>query len=397
MSPRTERSIGYRAAIRNPVAARLLFAQLISEAGDFIGLAALVLLSYSTSKSALGPALVFASRSLPTLAIAGLLGRWLDRPPRRVALVAAHLGGAVAISICAIAPSTATAIVSSALLGAARAAFRSIQAAVIAESVPADLRLPLFGAAAVINQVDQAVGILTGAAVTLAVGVRTSLLIDLATFLVAAVILVGVPSAPRIDRPERPGALEGVRIIARHPVLRWLTVLVLASTFSSSLPEALAPALVGRQWLPVVLAASSAGGAIFTFGIARTPFLRRVVNQVWVTVLLAAALCLTGVAVLLHGPDWVYALGNAAVGAGLGWLIGAQTTVAVVTPPERMSQVEATIVAALITSGGAGVLLLGLLANAVSPAVAYLSGGAVVTAAVLVSAPRLRAAEAPGR
>ena len=397
VSPRTERAIGYRAAIRHPVAARLLFAQLISEAGDFIGLAALVLLSYSSSRSALGPALVFASRSLPALAMAGLLGRWLDRPPRRVALIAAHLGGAVAIGICALAPNTGTAILSSALLGATRAAFRSIQAAVIAESVPADFRLPLFGAAAVINQVDQAVGILTGAAVTLTIGVRTSLLIDLASFLVAAAVLVGVPPAPRIDRPEQPGPLEGVRIVARHPVLRWLSVLVLASTFSSSLPEALAPAFVDRQWLPAALAASSAGGAIFTFGIARTSILRRVVNQVWVTVLLAVALWLTGIAVLLHAPDWVYVLGNAAVGAGLGWLIGAQATVAALTRPERMSQVEATLVAGLITSGGAGVLLLGLLANAVSPAAAYLAGGVLLTVAVLVSAPRLGTVEAAGR
>lgn len=388
------RGTGYRAAAGHPVAARLLTAQLVSEAGDFVGLAALLLLAFEATQSALGPALVLASRSLPALAVAGLLGRWLDRTPRRATLVATHLAGAVAIAICAVSPGTVTAVLSATLLGVTRSAFRSVQAAVIVESVPAGLRLALFGAAGVINQTAQFFGVLVGAAVTLTVGVRVSLLADVASFLVAAAILAGMPTAPSSPRPLRPAPLDGVRIIYRHPVLRWLTLLVLASAFSGSLPEGLAPAIATEAWLPAAMAASSAGGAAFTFWVARRAYLRRVANQMTVAGSMAAALVLTGIAVSLDAPDWLYVLGNVAVGAALGWLVGAQTTIAAVTPEGRMGQVEATIVAGLISSSGAGVLVLGFVASAVDPSVAYLIGGAVLLAALAVSAPRLRTADA---
>jgi hypothetical protein len=136
------------------------------------------------------------------------------------------------------------------------------------------------------------------------------------------------------------------------------------------------------------MAASSAGGALFTLGIARTSFLRRVSNQIRVAVVLTMALGSAGLIVLAEGPDWLYLLGNAAVGAGLGWLVGAQATVAVLAPANRMGQVEATLVAGLVSAGGAGVLLLGALADAVSPGAAYLAGGLVLAVALTVASRR---------
>jgi MFS family permease len=384
---------GYRATLRQPVAVRLLSAQLVSEAGDFVGLAALVLLSYHASGTALGPALVLASRALPALGVATLLGRWLDRPPRRTVLIAAHLTGAVAIGICAAAPGTATAAVAAALLGATRAAYKSVQAAAIAESVPGDLRLALFGLSGTINMVDQVVGVFTGAVLTLSMGARTSLLIDLASFLIAATILTGLPTGEQIERPRRPGPLDGLRIIARDPVLGRLSVLVLATAFVSSLSEALPPAYVSRAWLPFVLAAAPAGGGVFIFSLARTGFLRRVRNQARVAAALAAALLLTALAVAVHAPSLLFALANASIGACFGWLTGAQATFATRAPRESLGQIEATLVAGIATAGGAGVLLCGALATATTPALGYAAPGVLLTVVLAVVTPRLLRAE----
>ncbi|WP_189078313.1 MFS transporter [Mangrovihabitans endophyticus] len=375
--------------MRHPVAARLLTAQLVSELGSFVGLAALILLAFDATHSSFGPALVLASRSLPALFVAGVLGRWLGRPPRRTSLMVANLTGAAAVAVCAIAPSTGTAVVSAALLGATRAAFRSVQAAMIAESIPSDLRLPLLGAAGVINQTAQWLGILVGAVVTLTIGVRTSLLLDIVSYLVAAAVLATIAVSPRQAGRVRSKPLDGVRLVASHPVLRPLAALVLASAFSGSLAEALAPAVADAGWVPPSMAAASAGGAVFTLVVSRTDFLRTVANQVRTVMALGASLAATGLLVMAHGPDWLYVLGNASVGAALGWVVGAQATVIDVTPVDRVGHVEATLVAGLITAGGTGVLLLGSIARLAGPGAAYVTGAVVLTATLMTAGRRL--------
>ena len=77
----------YGPVLEHPVAKRLLTVQAISEAGDFVGLSALLVLSYTRTGSVLGPAGVYAARTLPSLAVGTVFSGWLDRPPRRAALV----------------------------------------------------------------------------------------------------------------------------------------------------------------------------------------------------------------------------------------------------------------------------------------------------------------------
>ncbi len=186
---------GLAVVIGHPVAVRLLGAKLISEVGDFVGLAALVLLGYHATGSAIGPALVLAARSLPAVAVAALAGHQLDRPPRRTALIALAWAGAAVVGVPAVAPNAATAILAASPLGALRTASRSIEAAMIAESVDPAVRLPLFGLALAVNQAAQVLGVVTGAAVTLAVGARPALVADVASFLVASAVLAQLPVA----------------------------------------------------------------------------------------------------------------------------------------------------------------------------------------------------------
>ncbi|MEU7845677.1 hypothetical protein AB0B39_32465 [Micromonospora sp. NPDC049114] len=385
---------GYRALFRHPVASRLVIARGISELGDFIGLAALLLLAYDQTNSVLGPAAVYAARTLPALLVATVFSGWLDVPARRTLLVWLSVAGAALIAVPAVVPQPVPAIVAAGLLGAVRAAYASVNVAVAAEAVDAPLRLPLFGLSAFANQSGQVVGLLAGASLTVALGSRVALLVDLASFLIAAVVLAGLPKRPHRVRGRRPPATAGIRIIAGHPVLRGVALLTLATVLSGALPETLAPDLAAGAWRPAVLAASALGGAVFVLVVGRSGWLGRLAGQVAVAAMLAGALLLTGVLVAVDAPLWALTVGNALIGAGGGWLIGAQATFARMAPPERMGQVEATIVAANIVTSGIGIFLLGSVAAVLSPAASYLTAGVVLLAVVLLTRPdRLPAPE----
>ncbi|QLQ37920.1 hypothetical protein [Micromonospora robiginosa] len=376
---------GYRALFRHPVAARLLIARGVSELGDFIGLAALLLLAYDQTNSVLGPAAVYAARMLPALLVATVFSGWLDVPSRRAMLVALSLAGAALIAVPVAVPRPLPAILAAGLLGAVRAAYSSVHVAVAAEAVAAPLRLPLFGLSAFANQTSQVLGLLAGASMTVALGPRLALAIDLVSFLVAAAVLAGLPVGPREGRRRRPPAMAGIRIIAGHPVLRTVGLLTLATVLSGALPETLAPDLAGGGWRPVLLAASSFGGAVFVLLAGRRSWLARVAGQVVAVRALGLALLLAGLLVALDAPVWTLALANASIGAGAGWLIGAQATFARLAPPERMGQVEVTMIASNIMFGGIGIFLLGGTAALFGPAAAYLAAGLVLLAVVLAT------------
>ena len=92
---------GYGPVLRHPVAKRLLTIQAISEAGDFVGLSALLVLSYTRTGTVLAPAAVYAARTMPSLAVGTVFSGWLDRPPRRAALVVLALCGAILLGTVA--------------------------------------------------------------------------------------------------------------------------------------------------------------------------------------------------------------------------------------------------------------------------------------------------------
>ncbi|GHJ14917.1 MFS transporter [Micromonospora sp. AKA38] len=366
---------GYRALFRHPVASRLLIARGISELGDFVGLAALLLLAYDQTDSVLGPAAVYAARTLPALLVATVFSGWLDVPARRTMLVGLSLAGAALIAVPVVVPEPLPAIVAAGLLGAVRAGYSSVHVAVTAEAVAAPLRLPLFGLSAFANQSGQVVGLVAGASMTVALGPRTALVIDLVSFLLAAVVLAGLPVGRQESRGPRPPATAGLRIIAGHPVLRGVALLTVTTALSGALPETLAPDLTGGAWRPVLLAASSFGGAVFVLVVGRRSWLARIAGQVLATRALGTAFLLAGLLVVIGAPLWALAVANALIGAGGGWLIGAQATFARLAPRERMGQVEATMVAGNIMLSGVGIFLLGGTAALFGPAAAYLAAG----------------------
>lgn len=369
---------GYRAVLRHPIAGPLIGVKAISELGDFVGLAALLLLGYQQTGSLLGAAAVYTARALPAILVATLLGGWLDVPPRRPTLSVLAFAGAVALVLPTVFPAASTALVASAILGAVRAAYVAVNAAVVAESVHRDIQLPYFGMAAVINSLVQVAGIAVGSGLTVALGPRVALLADLVSFLVAGVILAVLPIDSRRESRHRlpPGA--GFVLIWQHPTLRVLALLTWATLVCSVLPETVATN-APAGWIPAVMAASALGGAAFAAVAGRSLFLERPLNQARTAVVLGLAL-LAGSLVLFAGVHpLVLTLVNLVIGAATGWTVGAQATFARLAPPGRMGQLEATMIASNVFLEGVGVLALSLIAVAAgSDGAAYLVGGLLV-------------------
>src|SRR3982074_151988 len=102
--PETSRGRVYRVGLGGVVAGRLLFVQAISELGDFVGLSALLVLAYRQTGSVIGPAAVFAARTIPAVLVGTVFSSWLDRPPRRAALVVLACAGALLVAAVAAHP-----------------------------------------------------------------------------------------------------------------------------------------------------------------------------------------------------------------------------------------------------------------------------------------------------
>jgi len=262
-----EQARGYRPVLRHAVAGRLASAKAISELGDYVGLSALIVLAYGHAHSFLGPVGVYAARSLPALAVATVFPGWIDRPRRKVALIWLALLGAVVISVPAFVPSTGTAIIASAVLGAVRATYMSVHAAVIAESVDDPLRLPLFGLMGTFNQAAQVLGVAAGSLLALYVSTRLALLADAVSFVIAALIFMGLPRAEQFVRDRRPPPYSGLRTVFGHPTLRLVALLTWATFASSGLPEAMARGVVSTAWVPWTMA----GAALLLVGLGIRP------------------------------------------------------------------------------------------------------------------------------
>src|SRR4051795_9880570 len=161
---------GFAAVTSEPVARRLLAVQALSELGDFVGLSALMLLTYARTGSVLGPATVFAARTIPSVVVGTALSGWLDRPPRRAALITMAIVGAFVVGTVAVFPSVLVALSAAALLGGSRTAYLSVSTGAVADAVPTELRGRFYALSSTINQSAQVIGFVAGSSATLLFG-----------------------------------------------------------------------------------------------------------------------------------------------------------------------------------------------------------------------------------
>lgn len=373
---------GYRAALSQPVARRLWLASLTSSIGDYIALGALLFLAADRTGLVLGAAAVVAVGVVPSV-LAGILGgRWLDRFPRAPALAGLQAVGGAVVLLPTLIDGTAVVIVTAAGLAAVRVATTSIRSGAMADGLHDEHRGPLVALLTTTDQATQVAGYLTGAGLYVALGADAALLLDAATFVISALLLVRLP-IPSPDTPAPPTTLTtGLHEIGRHPTLRLLALLALATGLVGSLPEVLAPAIAepDSPWRAAVLAAAPLGQSLTMLLLGRTRILHRPRNLLVHLGGLAAALLLAALATT--APQ--VALANLLIGAGTAWVLGAQVLFLRLAPRARMAQVTGAMIAGLAVADGVGSLVLATIADRSGTATAYAVGAIAIAATVAV-------------
>jgi predicted MFS family arabinose efflux permease len=245
-------------------------------------------------------------------------------------------------------------------------------------------------------QAAQVVGFAAGGVVVGAVGTRTSLVVDAATFAVSAIL---VRTGVRAHRPDvrqersrpRPvaDAREGARLVFRTPALRTPMLLGWIAAFYN-VPEGIAAPIAhavhgGSGAVGVILAAGALGGAVGNVAFSRlVPSARR-------TVLMApcAACCCAVLVLFAFRPDLVLSV-LILTGSGLlgGYQSAASAAFVTATPSGQRAQAFGLAQGGMNLGQGTAMILAGAAATGFTPPVVVAATGILGVAAVTAIAIR---------
>jgi MFS family permease len=378
---------------------------LLSTAGDRLALVALTLLVYDRTKSPLLAAAVYAVGYLPWV-IGGLfLGELADRRPRRSVMVFCDAARAVLVAAMVFPHVPIGALV--ALLFAAtmfQPPFDSAKASITPDILQGEryvLGTAVLQTTLLVGQVAGAVG---GGVAVAYLGVRSSLAIDAATFVLSALLIgLGLRARPAAARPEAGQAsalarmLSGFRLVFGDPALRTLLLFGWLVVFYT-IPEGIAAPYAARLGggpiaTGLVLASTVLGTTIAVPLFTRFIRPRQRINLMGpLAILTCGSLVLTGLRPNLAISLVVFSL-SAAFGV---YQVAANTAFVVRVPSERRAQAFGIANMGVIVGQGAAFVAAGAAAEVVSPAAVIAVGGGIGAVVAIVLMLRWRHVSPPG-
>jgi len=340
-----------------------------SVVGDQLAKVALSVMVYSRTGSVGLTALSYAALLLPTMIAGPLLSGLADAYPRRSVLVVCAAVQAVLVALMA-APATPLAAVFGlvVVMQFAQAPFMAAQAAVL----PAVLSGEAYQAGQALRQITRQVGTLVGLAfagmAVATVGVSTALMIDAATFVLAAAVIrycIGPHAAAAgPDTKHGSGMVHGAALIWHDPRLRSLVAMIWLAGFAV-VPEALmvpfaisvgaGPAAVG--WLLAVESAAMVLGAFLLVRLVPLDTRLRLLPAL-------ALLTLAPLVAYVTRPGLAGALVLLALsGLFAAYQVTASATFMELVPDARRGQAYGLARTGLIAAQGLGVLAGGVVAE----------------------------------
>lgn len=404
-----EAPLSTRDVLRLPAFRRLWLAQAISDVGDGLTLLTLLLLVNQLTSSTLALAAVAIALAMPPLTIGLIAGTYADRFDRRRIMIGADLLrsmvvlGFVVVASADLVPVLIGLAFIQATIGTF---FTPARGALMPRVVPASGLL----AANAITQATRVIAGVVGAALAgLIVGVAgvtwPAFVLDAATFLASALIVMGIPAslgapgsdAARIADGMRSAVLEGLRVVGRSRLL-WTTLLALAvSMFGLGavnvlfLPLIVDVLQVSPVWLGGVDAAQSAS-MILSAGIVAVLAARLRPTTIITVAILAAGILvgLTGAATEI----WQVLLLLFAI----GWFITPlQASVVTImqtgVPDAARGRVMATLQASMSGASIGSMALAGVFGDLVGIREVFVASGAIVVVGGLLAAGLYRGAD----
>ncbi len=213
---------------RNPDFRRIWAAEVISDAGSFVTFIALAVYVHELTGETFAVGLALALRGIPWVTIGPLAGVIVDRIDRRLVMIVCDLARALLVGLLPFTTEAWQAYTISFASGCFSPAFRPARLALLPLVAPGPSYLRAVAVSEVSHQVLHTLGPALGGAVVLAVGTRQAFVLDAATFLVSAALILGVRARgeargrPRSVRDVLVELEEGMRFLGKDRLLRTL-------------------------------------------------------------------------------------------------------------------------------------------------------------------------------
>ena len=383
----------------------LWFSLVLSVAGDRLALVALTLLVYHQTSSPLLAAAVYAAGYLPWV-IGGLfLAEMADRYPRRTVMIICNAVRAVLVAAMVI-PHVPIAALVALLFAATMFAppFDSARAAITPDILQGERYV--LGTAVIQTTFlgAQVAGAARGGVAVAYIGVRSSLGLDAATFVLSGLLIAfGTHSRPAAAQPDsvQPPALArmrgGFQLVFGNQALSTLLLLGLLVVFYT-IPEGIAApyaARLGGGYIAtgLVIASTALSTTIFTPLFSR--FVRPRQRTNWMgplAVLTCGSLILTALRPGLAASLVIFSL-SATFGV---YQIAANTAFVVRVPNERRAQAFGIASMGVVVGQGAAFVAAGAAAEVMSPAVVIAVAGGIGAVVAFVLTLRWRHVSPPG-
>jgi MFS family permease len=403
-----EGAVPPRATYRDVFAVRefraVWLAELLSVAGDRLALVALTLLVYHRTRSPLLAAVTWAAGYLPWV-IGGLfLAGLADRRPRRTVMVTCDAVRAVLVGCMAIPHVPIWALVALLFVVTMFAPpFESARAAVTADILQGEryaLGTAVTQTTFLAGEVAGAVG---GGIAVAVLGVRPSLVIDAATFVVSGLLIgLGVrarlAAAPETARASTLSRMrDGLRLVFGDRGLRVLLLFAWLAAFYT-IPQAVAAPYVHKLGGGPIATGLMVASTAFATMVATPLFTRFVRPRLRLGLMgpLAVLTCTTLVLTALR-PGLVVSLVIFSISAAFGiYQIAANTAFVIRVPNERRAQAFGIANMGVIVGQGIAFIAAGAAAEVASPAVVIAIGGTLGAVIACVLTLRWRHVSPPG-
>ena len=317
---RPAHAVGFRSVFAEREFRWLWAAGVQSLLGDQLARVALSVLVFERTASTVLTAAVYALTFLPAFLGGVLLGGVADRYPRRRVLIGCDVVRAGLLAAMAL-PATPLLVVAALLTVATvvGAPFKAAEPALLADLFTGERYVAALGLRTATYQASQLIGFAVGGVAVAAVGARSALAIDAASFAVSAALLrwglqprPAARTAPAVT--GKSGLVGGLRVVLGNRHLRlllglsWLAgIWVLPEGLAVPYAAAVGAGPAGVGWL---LAANPAGNVIGALVMARwvPPHLRAtLLGPLAVAAGLPLILCAFRPGLLLTVPLWALA------------------------------------------------------------------------------------------
>ncbi|WP_083459117.1 MFS transporter [Jiangella muralis] len=386
---------------RDPAFRSLFAARTISFLGDSLSLVALMLHVADTAGQALAVALLLLVGDLAPALFSPLAGAVADRWDRRRVMIGCELAQAgLLVAIAVALPPLPLLLVLAGVRAVAGQVFLPASRAAVATLVPPREQAAANSALGLATNGGEAAGPLVAAALFPLVGVRGVLLVDAATFLLSALLLLRLPALPPSGPAAARGGLlddarAGLGYLWREPALRIIGLGFCAVVAFNGIDDVALIVLAkdtfdaGSSAAAVLLAAVGLG--LF----AGYALLARWSSRASLPWLLIAGFAVSSVGNLFTGLAWAvgaaFAL-QAVRGLGIAAMdVATNTLLPRLVPDALLGRVFGNLYGAIGLAAGLSYVAGGLLLDATSAPVTFLiagAGGTLATVAVAVALPR---------